>query len=136
MPNSDNQDGVHNKETRIYSQVVGSGGGAEQTFADVAAAQAWFLTSDALTVYDECATQIQWGLVGNNKLKVTYAFGTKGSGTAEADDWTAQFYSRHNALWNAKKGPFNVTAMVFNEGALDNDEATVTAAGHLSLIHI
>jgi hypothetical protein len=130
MPNSDNQDGVHNKETRIYSQVVGSGGGAEQTFADVAAAQAWFLTSDALTVYDECATQIQWGLVGNNKLKVTYAFGTKGSGTAEADDWTAQFYSRHNALWNAKKGPFNVTAMTFNEGALDNDEATVTAAGH------
>lgn len=124
MPNSDNQDGVHNKETRIFSKV----GDDSTTFADVAAAQAYFLSPAALTVFDECATQLQWGLIGNSQLKVTYAFGTKGTGTAESDDWTAQFHSRKDALQKATAGPFNVSAISFDHSA--NDEATVTAAGH------
>ena len=124
MPNSDNQDGVHNKQTVIFTKPDGD----STTFADVAAAQAYFLTAAALTVYDECATQIQWALVSNTGLKVTYAFGTKGSGTAQADDWTAQFHTRMKALDAEVKGPFNVTAMTFDHSA--DDEATVTAAGH------
>ena len=126
MPNSDNQDGVHNKQTVIYTKPDGD----NTTFADVAAAQAYFLTTAALTVYDECATQIQWELVSNTGLKVTYAFGTKGAGTEEDDDWTNQFYTRMKTLDAEVKGPFNVSAMVFDHTEAGNDKATVTAAGH------
>jgi len=124
MPNSDNANGVHNKETVIYTKPDGD----STTFADVAAAQAYFLSTAALTVYDECATQIQWALVSNTGLKVTYAFGTKGTGTAEADDWTQQFHARKKALTEEIKGPFNISAITFDHSA--DDEATVTAAGH------
>ena len=93
MPNSDNAHGVFNKETVIYSR---SAENDTTTFSNVDEAKAYLLSAAALTVYDECATQIQWELVGNTGFKVTYAFGTKGAGTAEADDWTAQFHARKN----------------------------------------
>ena len=86
MPNSDNQHGVFNKETVIYSRAAEND---DATFNNVDEAKAHLLSAAALTVIDECATQVQWELVGNTGLKVTYAFGTKGTGTAEADDWTA-----------------------------------------------
>jgi len=126
MPNSDNQDGVHNKKTDIYSRADGD----STTFADVAAAKAHLLSTAALTVIDECATQVEWELVSNTGLKLTYAFGTKGTGTAEADDWTNQFATRSKALWDERKGPFDVSAIAFDHSDSGNDEATVTAAGH------
>ena len=96
MPNSDNAHGVFNKETVIYSR---SAENDTTTFSNVDEAKAYLLSAAALTVIDECATQVQWELVGNTGFKVTYAFGTKGAGTAEADDWTAQFHSRKKAVF-------------------------------------
>ena len=135
MPNSDNQHGVFNKETVIYSRAAEND---DATFNNVDEAKAHLLSAAALTVIDECATQVQWELVGNTGLKVTYAFGTKGSGTAEADDWTAQFHSRKKAL-EVRKGPFNVSAISFDHSGADgsnegNDSATVTAAGHTFIV--
>ena len=126
MPNSDNTNGVHNKITNIYSR---ASSGDSTTFADVAAAKAHLLSAAALTIIDECATQVEWEAVSNTGFKVTMAFGTKGTGTAEDDDWTAQFHSRKKAL-ESKKGPFNVSAMAFDHTDSGNDEATVTAASH------
>ncbi len=131
MPNSDNQDGVHNKETVIYSR----GDGDSTTFSNVDEAKAHLLSAAALTVIDECATQVEWELVSNTGLKVTYAFGTKGTDTAADDDWTNQFYTRAKTLWDERKGPFNVSAMTFDHSGADgsglgDDSVTVTAASH------
>ena len=127
MPNSDNQDGVHNKKTDIYTRGVNDDGG---TYSSVDEAKAHLFSAAALTVIDECCTQVQYELVDNKTLKMTYAFGTKGTGTAEADDWTNQFATRSKALWDERRGPFNITAMTFNHTSDANDEATVTATGH------
>ena len=129
MPNSDNQDGVHNKKTDIYSRSDQD----STTFSNVNEAKAHLLSAAALTVIDECATQVEWELVSNTGLKVTYAFGTKGTGTSEADDWTNQFATRSKALWDERKGPFNVSAMAFDHSGgtgEGNDSCTVTATGH------
>lgn len=112
MPNSDNTFGTFNKQTKIYAQNATAtkeemGVGSYTVFADVNAAKTWFLEDAALTVYDECCTNLQWALVsdagqgGNTKLKVTCDFGTKGAGTTEANDWAGQFKSRKQALVDA-----------------------------------
>jgi len=131
MPNSDNQDGVHNKKTDIYSR----GDGDSTTFANVDAAKTHLLSAAALTVIDECATQVEWELVSNTGLKITYAFGTKGTDTAANADWTHLFGTRAKALWDNRKGPFNVSAIAFDHSGasgsgLGEDAATVTAASH------
>jgi len=100
MPNSDNTYGTYNKQTKIIAQ-NDDGSTALTTFADVDAAKAHFFTAEALTVMDECCTVLEWELVGNTGLKTTFAFGTKGSGTAEADDWAAQYNTRKTALVDA-----------------------------------
>jgi len=130
MPNSDNAHGVHNKITNIYSR---SAENDTTTFSNVDEAKAHLLSAAALTVIDECATQVQWELVGNTGFKVTMAFGTKGAGTAEADDWTQQFHSRKKAL-EVKKGPFNVSAITFDHTVEGNDSMTVTAASHTFIV--
>jgi len=94
MPNSDNTYGIYNKKTKIISQTIES----PITFADVASAKSYFFTDDALTVMDECCTQLEWTLIDSNKLKFTYAFGTKGGNIAAADDWAEQYNSRKTAL--------------------------------------
>ncbi len=103
MPNSDNKFGTWNKQTKIITQ---NGDGSSEplptTFGTVDAAKAHFFTPEALTVMDECCTVLEWALVeGNTGLKTTFAFGTKGSGTAEADDWAAQYNTRKTALVDA-----------------------------------
>ena len=106
MPNSDNNFGTYNKQTKIISQ-VDDGSTTWTIFADVAAAKTFYFTDDALTVMDECCTILEWALVEDDngdktKLKTTFAFGTKGSaGIAEADDWAGQYNSRKTALINS-----------------------------------
>lgn len=97
MTNSDNTYGTHNKQSKIIAQ-VDDGSTALTNLADVAAAKAFFFTADALAVFDECCTELQWTVVDNTKLKCTMTFGTKGAGTAEADDWAEQYKSRTAAL--------------------------------------
>ena len=101
MTNSDNTFGTFNKKTLIMSQ-HDDGSTALINHANTNAAKSFFFTDAALTVFDECCTQLQWAVVDNTKLKCTMAFGTKGSPSiAEADDWGAQFNSRMTTLINA-----------------------------------
>jgi len=105
MTNSDTAYGVYNKRTQILSQ-IDDGSTALTNHADVAAAKSFFYTVDALAVFDECCTQLQWSVEndGNGnatQLKYTMAFGTKGGNIAEADDWAGQFNSRKQALINS-----------------------------------
>ena len=108
MTNSDNTFGTHNKRTQILTQVqdrgfdIWDGSRATndiQNFGDVDTAKSWFYTDEALTVFNECCTELQWSVVDNQKLKYTMTFGTKGTkGIAAADDWAGQFSSRKQAL--------------------------------------
>ena len=104
MPNSDNTHGTFNKKTQILTQRDDGTTAWPATwsaidFANVDEAKSFFYTADALAVFDECCTELQWSLVDNQKLKYTMAFGTKGTpGIAEADDWAGQFNSRKTAL--------------------------------------
>ena len=117
MPNSDTSYGVYNKQTQILTQVAtqaqledaaineGASWGTwtKTNFASVDAAKQYFYTSAALTVFDECCTQLQWSVINDGdgnptQLKYTMSFGTKGGNIAEADDWAGQFNSRKQAL--------------------------------------
>lgn len=100
MPNSDNTYGTFNKRTTICGQEIN---GSEQIFANVDEAKAHFFTTDALAVWNECCTNLQWKLSADkngNKtgLKITFDFGTKGGNIAAADDWAGQYNSRKQAL--------------------------------------
>lgn len=98
MTNSDNTFGTFNKRTQILSQ-IDDGSTALTNHANVDAAKSFFYTADALTVFDECCTELQWAVVDNTKLKYTMTFGTKGTADiSAADDWAGQFNSRKNAL--------------------------------------
>ena len=105
MPNSDNTFGTFNKRTKIISQ-KDDGSTALTVFSNVNEAKAFIFTDDALTMLDECCTVLEWALVAddngdNTKLKTTFAFGTKGVGTAEADDWAEQYNTRKTNLKDA-----------------------------------
>jgi len=97
MVNSDNKYGTFNKRTTIFSQ-LDDGSTALTTFATVAEAKAFFFATEALAVYDECCTELQWALVGTTGLKRTMTFGTKGGQIAAADDWAEQYKSKKAAL--------------------------------------
>jgi hypothetical protein len=101
MPNSDNTYGTFNKRTQILSQ-IDDGSTALENFADVETAKSWFYTANALTVFDECCTELQWSVVDSQKLKYTMTFGTKGNpDITETDDWAGQFNSRMTTLQNS-----------------------------------
>jgi hypothetical protein len=107
MANSDNTFGVFNKVTYHYAMPEAS----KADLADVAAAKAYYLSDAALAVFEECGTQVAYQLQNGDasRMTVTIAFGTKGAGTAEADDWAEQFTSRKAALkdsngWNGTVG--------------------------------
>ena len=109
MPNSDNLYGTYNKKTVILSQtkldpepgVSYTPKTFPETFADVATAKSHFFTAEALAVFNECCTQLEWAIVDSTKLKYTMAFGTKGGNISVADDWAGQFNSRKTALINS-----------------------------------
>ena len=121
MPNSDTTYGTHNKQTKIISQTY-DGSTALTSFANVDAAKSFYFTDDALTVMDECCTVLEWALVAdergdNTQLKTTFAFGTKGSGTAEADDWAEQYNSRKTILRDANGWVKPGIVMVFTDSS-------------------
>lgn len=102
MTNSDNTYGVHNKITKVCTQ-TDDGSTALINFSDVAAAKAHFFTDEALTVFDECCTQLQWALVDANTLKYTMAFGVQANPSTKG--WGDLFLERRQALidsngWN------------------------------------
>jgi hypothetical protein len=108
MTNSDNTYGTFNKRTQVLTQ-IDDGSTAPTTFATVAEAKSFFYTDNALAVFDECCTELQWALVGSTGLKYTMTFGTKGGTIAAADDWAGQFNSRKTALISANnwaKNPY------------------------------
>lgn len=106
MTNSDNIYGVFNKQTKIISQEPSDDSTAPTIFTSVDEAKSHIFTDDALTVINETCTQLEWQLVNDGdgnatKLKKTFAFGTKGAGTAAADDWAEQYNSRKQALMDS-----------------------------------
>ena len=115
MPNSDNRYGTFNKQTSIFSQ-IDDGSTSLTVFADTDAAKSHFFTTEALAVWDETCTTLQWALVAdgngdNTKLKVTFDFGTKGGQIDPAHDWAEQYNSRKTALINSNgwAGAFGFT---------------------------
>lgn len=106
MTNSDNTYGTFNKRTTIHSQ-VDDGSTALVVFTSVDNAKSHIYTTNALAVWDECCTTLQWQLMAddngdNTKLKVTWDHGTKGASDQNAaDDWAEQFRSRMTTLQNA-----------------------------------
>ena len=136
MPNSDIQDGVHNKITKEYRIVKADGGWSNSANTepgdsfngakadpevildpglggDVDTAKNYFLTTNALANFDTDATQVSFAITADGKgLKWTAAFGTKGAGTAEGDDWAALFKARKDELIAARdwiKGEYDAT---------------------------
>ena len=136
MTNSDNTFGTFNKITHIAAQPY-DGSTALTTFADVAAAKAHFFTTDAITIFDETCTLLEWEVINDARgdatsLKWTMAFGTKGTGTAEADDWSAQHVSRKQAKIDAPLKSFAISGAAQDDTG-NNDGSwvvTVTATGH------
>jgi len=108
MPNADNTYGTFNKMTKILSQLETP----PRNFANVDEAKAYFLSSEALTVFDECCTELQWAVVDNQKLKYTMTFGIKDDRNTESgNDWAIQYKTRVDALNNAN----NFHAYAFSE---------------------
>ena len=115
MTNSDDTFGTHNKITLLHTQDQEDGTTRDSAgpfpplniVAQVAAANAYIYTAEALAVFDECATNLQWALVAddngdNSLLKVTLDFGTKGTPDIDpADDWAGLFESRRATLIDA-----------------------------------
>ena len=81
MPNSDTAYGLFNKiskeikQWKTHSEDPDSV--VEQNFADVDAAKSFFLTDDAVALFEDNATQLSWAKTDDNHgLKFTIAFGT------------------------------------------------------------
>ena len=107
MPNSDNQDGVFNKITKEIRFYTGDDSEAvvTQSFGgNVETAKAHFFHADGLTNNDTNGTQLDYAITADgNGIKFTIAFGTKGAGTAQADDWADQWLTTKNSLMAADK---------------------------------
>jgi hypothetical protein len=136
MTNSDNTFGTFNKITHIAAQPY-DGSTALTTFADVAAAKAHFFTTDAITIFDETCTELQWAVINDARgdatsLKWTMAFGTKGTDTAEADDWSAQHLTRKQAKIDAPLKSYAISGAVQDSNGSSEGTwvVTVTATGH------
>ena len=117
MPNSDTTYGVHNKQTKeikyFHLAADESASADADTYGDVVAqsfsgnvetAKAHFFHADALTSNDTNGTQLDYAITADgNGIKFTIAFGTKGAGTAEGDDWAGLWVSTKDSLIAANK---------------------------------
>ena len=95
MTNSDTTFGTHNKITHIYTQ-QDDGSTALINFSDTAAAQDYYFTEEAMAVFNECCTQLQWALVDAQTLKSTMTFGVVED--PDTAGWGEQFLTRKEAL--------------------------------------
>lgn len=137
MTNSDNTFGTFNKITHIAAQPY-DGSTALTTFSNTTEAKNFFFTADALTVFDETCTELQWAVVNDARgdatsLKWTMTFGTKGAGTAAADDWSEQHKTRKQALIDAPLKSFAIQGASQDNGSSAGEGTwivTVTANGH------
>jgi len=136
MTNSDNTFGTFNKITHIAAQPY-DGSTALTTFSSVDEAKAFYFTPAALTVFDETCTELQWQVINDARgdatsLKWTMTFGTKGTDTAEAEDWSAQYLSRKQALIDAPLKSHSISGAVqADNGSADGSWiVTITAPGH------
>ncbi len=137
MTNSDNTFGTFNKITHIAAQPY-DGSTALTTFSNTTEAKNFFFTADALTVFDETCTELQWAVVNDARgdatsLKWTMTFGTKGVGTAAADDWSEQHKTRKQALIDAPLKSFAIQGASQDNGSSAGEGTwivTVTANGH------
>ena len=136
MTNSDNTVGTFNKITHIAAQPY-DGSTALTTFSSVDEAKAFYFTPAALTVFDETCTELQWQVINDARgdatsLKWTMTFGTKGTDTAEAEDWSAQYLSRKQALIDAPLKSHSISGAVqADNGSADGTWiVTITAPGH------
>ena len=129
MPNSDNQDGVFNKitkEIRFYKRAEDSSDEviAQSFSGNVETAKSTMLHADALTSNDTNATQLDYAITADgNGLKFTIAFGTKGAGTAEGDDWAGTWTTTKDSLVAADKW---IKATTYTHGEKDDDGVDVT----------
>ena len=111
MPNSDTQDGVHNKmtkEIRFHKCALDDSSNeviAQSFSGNVETAKSTMLHADALTNNDTNGTQVEYAITADgNGLKFTIAFGTKGTaGIAESDDWAAIWATTKDTLTAADK---------------------------------
>ena len=114
MPNSDNQDGVFNKitkEIKFYKPVGDSRSEdasdeviAQSFGGNIETAKSHFFHPDALTNNDTNGTQLDYAITADgNGIKFTIAFGTKGAGTAEGDDWAQIWETTKDSLVAADK---------------------------------
>jgi hypothetical protein len=76
-----------------------------QSFSgNVETAKAYFFHADALTCNDTNGTQLDYAITADgNGIKFTIAFGTKGAGTAQADDWADTWTTTKDSLVAADK---------------------------------
>jgi len=94
---------------------------AKTVFANTGEAQEFFYTDDALAVFNECCTELQWALVDDGDglatgVKYTYTFGSKGPDKqGGADDWPALFKSRKQALEDADNWHKNPTYQTLDD---------------------
>ncbi len=149
MPNSDNQDGVFNKmtrEIRYHHHRLGidetqdpTGGGdpeamsvVTQSFGgNIETAKSHFFHADALTNNDTNGTQLDYAITADgNCIKFTIAFGTKGAGTAEADDWADKWTTTKNSLVAANKW---IKATTYTYGEKDEDVGVTYPVGWKSI---
>ena len=136
MPNSDTQDGLHNKitkEIRFYKMLEDSSDEviAQSFGGNVETAKSTMLHADALTNNDTNGTQLEYAITADgNGIKWTIAFGTKGTvGIAEADDWTGTWVTTKDSLIAADKW-VKATTYIKTD---DNDEE-VTHNAHWKAI--
>tara|TARA_B100000676_G_C17929085_1_gene759813 strand:- start:6 stop:419 length:414 start_codon:yes stop_codon:yes gene_type:complete len=103
MTNSDKKYGTYNKQTKIYTQPE-DGSSVLRVYESVDDAKAFIFTNEALAVFDECCTNLQWAVIAdgngdNTWLKVTFDFGIKDNASlSPSDHWAEQFKTRKQAL--------------------------------------
>jgi len=106
MPNTDNKYGTFNKKSTIFTQKTEFT--PLRTFDSVNEALSHFFTPQAIAVYNECSTQIQWALMENStKLHLTISFGTKGGNVSPTNDWAEQYNIRKRSLMDADNWTIN-----------------------------
>ena len=144
MPNSDTQDGLFNKitkEIRQYEQLAIEGEEdlteivRPQAFGgNVETAKAYFFHADGLTNNDTNGTQIDYAITADgNGIKFTIAFGTKGAGTAEADDWAATWTTTKDSLVSADKWINKIAKENFRERTANGLAGSVCLMGWKSV---